>query len=586
MTKVKEEVIAREFRFAYHIPAADIESDDYHFVKEQVHYKIDGVTVTRPEMRLIKNFTRPIFFTRPNLRTHKEKREFESIDNLIRMDVRQSEVRGTVARMVGKPWSRDSLRKLCGSPYVYAADIPSTLCLKKSFYFDKYPGFNSPRTVAMFDTETDMANDIKDIIITSACFENQAFVGIQRRMLEGYNNPVEFFDAAVTKHLKQHIEKHNLKISFYIAESEMDLLFKTFELIHSWRPDFLAIWNMNFDIPKVLAACERAGVDPADLLCDPKIPREQRICQYKEGMTKKVTASGKQMSIKPANQWHTLNLTASFYVIDAMCVYRRIRGGPDFSVALDVILGKELNLSKIRIPEAEKFKKGKWHAFMQKMRIFDYLAYALFDAFSMILLDRKTKDLSHTLPYLCEFTTFNDYSSQTKRLRDNFYLYALETQGLVLGSLGPKREAKKTAETIFYEDDVIEEEFGENLEEEEVTLNRKDWVVTLRAFMTVLGQPLIKEDPKLCTLIRAFVYDSDVVSSYPNCTLVGNVSKRTTRKEIVRIGDVPETVFRMQNLNFVFGATNAIEYSQVMFGLPKFDELNELFKAEKLQQRA
>lgn len=202
MSKTTPEVIGREFRFAYHIPTLDAEGNDYHFVKEQVHYKINGEIVIKPEMRLVKNFTRPVFFTRPNLRTHKEKREFEKVENLIRVDCRQSELKKTVARMVGKPWSHESLRELCGSPYVYAADIPSTLVLKKAFYTDKYPTLNTPRSVAMFDTETDMIDGIGDIIVTSACFGNEAFLGVQKRKIEGYDNPVAYFDKACDKFLK------------------------------------------------------------------------------------------------------------------------------------------------------------------------------------------------------------------------------------------------------------------------------------------------------------------------------------------------------------------------------------------------
>lgn len=589
MSVVENEVVGREYRFAYHLPKPDAEGNDFHFVKEQVHYKINNEIVVKPEMRLIKNFKRPVWATRHNLRVHKEKREFESLDNLIREDVTQSELKRTVARLVGKPWSNESIRELCASPYIYGADIPSTLILKKNYYSDKYPNLITPRTVATFDTETCMLNKIGDIIITSTCFKNEAFVGIQKRKLEGFNSPAEYFDAACQKYLKQYIEEHNLKITFFIADTEMELLFETFKRIHSWRPDFLAIWNMNFDIPKVLKACERAGVDPADLLCDPKIPKQHRLCKYREGLTQSVTASNLVKPIKPANQWHTLELTASFYVIDAMCCYRRIRGGAELtSYGLDVTLQRELKIRKLNIPEAEKYKKGKWHIFMQTFKIFEYLAYGLFDSFSMLLLDKKTKDLSHTLAYLCEFTSFHDYSSQTKRLRDNFYLFGLENLGLVVGSLGPRKKEKKKEPVFSYSDDVIDDSIQtDDLEEEleEKTLDRRNWVVTLRAFMTVLGQPIIKEDPKLCTLIRAFVYDSDVVSSYPSCTLVANVSKRTTRKEIIRIGDIPEIVFRMQNLNFIFGATNSLEYCQVMFGMPNFEEMNNLFQEHKMKQK-
>ena len=582
----EKEVVAREFRFAYHIPTKSKEEPDYHFVKEQVHYKINGEIVIKPELRLIKDFHRPVFFTSPHLRTHKEKREFEKLENLMRVDVRQSELKETVARMTNNFNYHASLRELCGSPFVYGADIPSTLLLRKVYYTDKYPNVVTPRTVCTFDTETDVVDGIGDIIITSACFQNEVYVGIQKRKVQGWADAPEKISNAINKHLKQFIDERNLKVTFYIADDEIDLLRDTFKKIHSWRPDFLAIWNMNFDIPKIIIACDRANVNPAEIFCDPNLPRQFWKFKYKEGATKKVTAAGKEFPIKPANQWHTLECTASFYVIDAMCCYRRIRGGAELpSYSLDAILTKELNLTKLRIPEAEKFKKLEWHRFMQRNMIFDYIAYGLFDSYSMLLLDEKTKDLSRTLAYLADFTNFEDYASQTKRLRDNFYLFGLESLGIVIGSLGPKKKDKKPKAELAYDNEIIDYSAGDDGEDsgliEDVTLDRRNWVVTLRAFMSVLGQNLIMEDSSLQTLIRAFVYDSDVVSSYPNCTLVANVSKRTTRKEIISIGDIPERVFRMQNLNFIFGLTNASEYTQTMFGFPTFSELNQQFKLHK-----
>lgn len=606
MSKEKPEVIGREFRFAFHIPAKSKDEPDYHLVKEQVHYKIDGQVTIKPELRLVRDFVRPVYFTKSALRTHKEKREFEKLENLVRMDVRQSDLKPTIARMTNQYNVHSSLRELCASPYVYAADIPSTLILRKELYEDKYKGLSTPRTVATFDTETDMNDGIGDIIITTAVFQNKAFLGVQKRKLEGYSNPGQMVNLAIERHmdnflkevqrvhdesegkkldktLLQHILENKLEIEVFIADNEIDLVKRTFERIHSWRPDFLAIWNMNFDIPKVLAACSRANVEPMDILCDPKLPRAVRFCKYKEGSTKKVTASGKQMPIKPANQWHTLELAASFYVIDAMCCYRRIRGGAELpSYGLDAILDEELGLSKLKIPGTEKYVKGAWHRFMQHNKIFDYMVYGLFDSYTMSILDMKTKDLSQRLPYLTELTSFEEYASQTKRLRDGFYIYGLEHLGMVIASLGPKKKDPKKPEVFEDDDSVIVD--GDELDEDEeapearTTLDRRNWVVTLRAFMSVPGQNIVKQDNGIFTLIRAFVYDSDVVSSYPNCTLVANVSKRTTRKEINSIEGVPQIVFRYQNLNIIFGGTNAAEYSQVMFGLPEYDFLAAAFE--------
>ena len=102
MSKEKPEVIGREFRFAFHIPAKSKDEPDYHLVKEQVHYKIDGQVTIKPELRLVRDFVRPVYFTKSALRTHKEKREFEKLENLVRMDVRQSDLKPTIARMTNQ----------------------------------------------------------------------------------------------------------------------------------------------------------------------------------------------------------------------------------------------------------------------------------------------------------------------------------------------------------------------------------------------------------------------------------------------------------------------------------------------------
>ena len=103
-------------------------------------------------------------------------------------------------------------------------------------------------------------------------------------------------------------------------------------------------------------------------LCDPAVPYQYRVCRYKEGPTKKVTASGQQKPLNPALQWHTLELTASFYVLDAMCVYKRLRMAKqeEPSYALNAILDKELGIRKLSFTEAEQYSGLKWHQVMQQ----------------------------------------------------------------------------------------------------------------------------------------------------------------------------------------------------------------------------
>lgn len=83
--------------------------------------------------------------------------------------------------------------------------------------------------------------------------------------------------------------------------------------------------------------------------------------------------------------------------------------------------------------------------------------------------------------------------------------------------------------------------------------------------MTVSGLPLIEEDDHIATNIRGYVADLDASAAYPTGILIANVSKENTLRELCDIKGIEEEVFRLQNLNFVTGKVNAIEYVETMF---------------------
>lgn len=600
MTEAKEIELGREFRFAVHVPAQSSADSDYHIVKETIHISKGGVIEYRPSMRVFKDFKRPIYVTRPGLRTYKEKREFEHVDRLQRIDTTQSNLKQSLARAldIRNVNSRTSLRDLSVSPYVYGADIPTSLFIKKEAYEKKYKDIAvTPRTVAVLDLEINVLgeyNGLKkdEIIISTIAFKDTVVATIQRAFLGDEKHDQETLDRYAQKHLQKHVDK-GLKVKFFLADSEIDLLRNTFSIIHGWRPDFLGIWNIDFDMPRILKACADAGVDPRDILCDPKIPKPLRVCKYNKGITSKESAGGVSQTIPPASQWHTMDLSASFFVICMMASYRRVRlpGSELPSYSLDSILQREKLDGKITIPEAEKFKKLRWHKFMQSDRKLDYIMYAGYDSWSLILLNEKTGDLYTTLPGLASDTALTDYASQSRRQRDSTYLFGLK-KGLILGTPGPvpKKDNNKIVKKWsrdedgdFDEGDIVE---GEG--DDPTTLGTRGWTITLRAYMSEPGLCLIEEDSTLTTLIRTHNYDNDVISAYPNCILVANVSKHTTVFEVTgfkRGGiPIPQSVYRMQNLNFVLGVTNHVEYAQEMAGAPLYAELASMMEEDLLNE--
>lgn len=571
---MSKELSGVECRFAIHIPSRHADMPDTHLIKEQ-HSFSDGTK--EPKLRFVRNFKRPMYITKPSKRNHKEKKEYEHIDNLNVQQVTQSNLRYEVAKALDKAWSTDQLRQLSASPYLYGTDISSTALIKRK-YQERYPDFFTPYSVATLDIETDVVNGTEDPILVSSVFNNQVCIVVIKSFVRGIANLEDQFKSCCDKYLSEVTDISKINITLHVAENTVEAIRICMSQVHKWQPDFLAIWNMDFDIPRMLETLKKYDVDPSDIFCDPSVPKDLRICRYRQGTKKKVTASGQVKPINPAMQWHTFQVTASFYVIDAMCAYRHIRitKQEEPSYSLDAILTKEIKKKKLKFAEADQYNGLKWHQFMQTFHKLEYMVYNIWDCLSMVELEEKTKDLSFTLPSAAACSDFQDFKSQPKKIADALFFYCLE-KGYVLGTVAPSTRVQD--ESVEISDDDDQDDSDEDLEYDPTKMKVMDlsgWVVTLPAHLSVLGMNCIEDDPSIKTNIRGHTFDSDATAAYPTCTSVANVSKSTTRKELMTIEGIDEEIFRKQNLNMILGSVNAIEYCTTMFSMPRLHLLNDL----------
>jgi hypothetical protein len=554
----KDQIEKTEIRFAVHIPRTSYR-EDAHYIKEQITLK-DGTVV--PRTYLVKDYKRPVWVTLKSKRNHKDKKEFEHKDNLMKADCTQSDLDTTVANLLGTPHLANNSKELKASPYVYGYDQTSTSIIKlKSLIKNK--GVQSPYTVAFFDIETDTTT--QEIIIATIAYKNRIYTRVSKNWAGRVSNLENRVKQAIELYLPKYKDS---PLDFKVCNTEPELIESIFKVAHTLKPDFLAIWNMDFDIPKVLERLDYHGKNPVDYLADPEIPRPYRICRYKQGIKKKVTASGVVKPINPALQWHTLILTASFYVIDAMCVYRQLRmATQEEPTNLNYILQKELGSRKLNFDVADRYSGLKWHIFMANGYPVEYIVYNIYDTLGMSELDDKIKDLRTTLPTFAGMTDFNKFNSNPKKIVDALFQFGLE-KSLVIG-VGSKANKKEEQED---EDVPID-----NQEEDNDTLDLKGWIQLLPQNQLLHeGLTCLEEYPNVVTNIRGMVIDMDSVSSYPTCTEVGNVSKETCSTEIVDIIGVKEEVFRLQNISLLLGGSNTLDYFSTMFDLPRLDRIDEL----------
>ena len=564
---MSKEILRKEIRFAFHIPRTDFR-DDMHYVKEQITYK-DGTIA--PRTFLVKDYQRPVWVTQQAFRNHKEKKEFEEKEHLMKLNTTQSDINKTVAGLLGSPWMASKPDEIKNSPYVYGYDITSTSLIKYTS-LRRNDFVQSPYRVSAFDIETDIAT--REVIIATICFGNKIHSSVLSKFVKNVSN----LDKRVATAVDYYIPKYkDHEITLRVFDSEVDLLMDVFEVANSWGPDFLAIWNMDFDIPRILERLKEKNVNPVDVICDKTVPRKYRICRYKQGIKKKVTASGVVKPINPSLQWHSLLSTSSFYVIDAMCVYRQLRMAKqeEQSYSLDAILRKEEIGAKLKFKEADHLSGEKWHVFMQANYPVEYIIYNFYDCLGMLELDDKIKDLKSSLPSFAAITDFMKFNSNPKKIVDALFLFGLE-RDRVIGTVPKQARPEEELEAEGIETDDEEDEEDEYDVKKYNTLDLKGWIQLLpQNLLLAEGLKCLEEYPDVVTNMRGVVCDQDATAAYPSCTQVANVSKETCVNEIIKIEGVREDVFREMNLSICLGNANMLEYFHVMFGMPNMLEIDQ-----------
>lgn len=572
--KIKvEDVQGIECKHISYQAALDGSLNDYMLVKEIVHTKDGG---QYPRLKAYENYKRPVYITRENYRNHKDKKECEEIDKLQRYEWTQVEMAVRIQQALGTrvPNPKLQLRQVCSSPYVYNADLSAATHLR-AMYRKKWPNLVSRNKVAVLDTERDVVFGTDESVLISVTCGKRKILGAVKWWADRIPN----FEATVKSTYREYLSDITLKrtnpvtkkredtqvnlveergddIEIIICENAGLAIAAVMERVHAMMPDFLAIWNMNYDIPVIMHELEKANIRAEDVFCDPSVPDIYRRVWYKQAKAKKETNS-KVITQHPADLWHVLYCVAGFYVIDAMCLFKKIRTakGNQPSYSLDYILKKFLGAGKLKFKEADHLTGLKWHVFMQTNYPAEYVIYNLYDSISVELLDEQTNDMGLTIISLAEISDYSIFPSLPKRLVDILHFF-YEEHGMIAGCVGADI-------TTDYDDDIV---------------GMDGWIVTLPAYAVENnGLHCIEEFPELRTMFRRQTADADILQAYPTGGVIMNISKKTTAIEVCTIDGVSDAARRRAGINLTGGATNAIEVCNDILNMPYVDDVLEAF---------
>jgi len=544
-----------EFRNILHLTKDEC-GEDVHLVKE-INKDSDGNI--EENIRIIKNYKRPFWITKPIFRHHKDKKETEDIKKLNMYKSTESDLFLNAKRHLGLITAKN-MRDIRMSPYIYGIDIDAKTFIKRKYL--KTHNFNvTPYRIGVFDIEVELRTD--EIIIIGLATKKEIKTALLRKYANKIPNLYKEYKIYFEKYIpdefpykKQQLENMELKV----FDTEIEMIKWIFKEANTMEIDFLTGWNIRYDIGKILEVCEKENVDPADIFHYDKIPLKYKYFKFIEGRTKKVTESGKEIPINIEEQWHVYRTSSNYKLIDAMSTHRYIRVGQENvpgGYSLNNILDYEGIPLKLKFGDSEALQSNEWHLYMTENKPLEYIIYNNWDLNSIIMLDDKTKDLQVSLPLLSGISDFDIFNSGPKRLVNEFFFFALE-HGRILGTKDPNMDKDKI-------------------------LGLDDWIVTLKPHLLKdNGLKLIKELPNLRTNIRTFVFDADAVSSYPSNIYAANVSKDTTHRELIKVEGFDKKTFKEMNIDLMFGITNALTYSQTMFKLPGLFKIQHMLEANKL----
>lgn len=539
--------------------------NDFVLIKEVVHTK-DGKHV--PRLRMYENFKRPIYITREQHRNHTEKKEYEELSKVQKWMTTDVDMAKMIQHGLGYrfPDPKRSLKQVCKSPFVYWADLKVTTYIKER-YTKKWPDLASLNRIAILDIETNEMHGTKEPLIVGVVCDNQIHLAMPKWYEEhckGTDNitkacknllsKVPFNTKKEGEHTRDLIDGY--EIHYHVYETIGYAIKSLFAAVHKLLPDFLVIWNMDFDISKIMDQLKKEGIPPEDVFCHPDVPEQYRSVWYKRDEAKKKTES-KTLTKAPADQWHVLYCQASFYVIDAMSLFKKIRTheGNRPSYKLSSILEKEVGVKKLDIPGLDYTDNLDWHVEAQKKYPAEYCAYNVMDDLLIKVLDNKTMDLASAVSILSGISMFDIFPSLPKRICDA-YTYFLFEDNKVIGSVGSD----------------IKNSFDEEV------IGTTGWIVTLAAHMNAEnGLHCIAESETLKTAFRGQVADADLTQAYPSATNMLNQSRETTCIELIDIEGVPESARRRAGINLTAGKVNALEIANEMFLLPDKDVMLETY---------
>jgi len=334
----------------------------------------------------------------------------------------------------------------------------------------------------------------------------------------------------------------DFKFLFYFVDSEQDVINQYFRIIEMTEPDFVAFWNIHFDIETIINRMKRLKLDIAEIMCPTYLPKKYKYVKWNEDNSFGFGGEDdKKNAGHPSRLWHWLEVAGKTQWYDQMSLYSNLRKRMTLpSYTLDDIGESEVGIRKIKFGDFGESMKS---VISSNFRLF--MKYAIRDVYVQYKIEEKVNDVERMVNGTTRLSKITKISYIIKNmLTESFY-----RQGNIIGN------------TVAY-----------------------------NVFDTIPGA--IVSDPNLIeqrgikigdfeTNLYKFVVDFDAASLYPNLMIAFNIAKSTLFGRIYKITRIEpdglEIPIKMTGGEFNNSLqtidSSIFDLSSQLFGLPTFESI-------------
>ena len=335
--------------------------------------------------------------------------------------------------------------------------------------------------------------------------------------------------------------------NFY--DTEVELLEAMWHTIHMTKPDFVGIWNMNFDIPYILNRMSILDMDIPNTCCHPDVPEKYRLVKYKEDKDRRQDFQKKSGDDNkhPSRLWDWVYISGYTQFYDQMALYSLIRKRSILpSYKLDDIAYEETEYRKL-----DYHTKGYTIRKLAHQNFKIFMAYSMIDTIRLKQIEDKTDDFHRSIIFA-----------------DNTKLETSQKISYVI----------KNKMMRYYLDDKS----GTRIIGNNVTYNVKEKIDG--AIIASPDNLKLKGQGVLGSVGYTYddVVDFDEASEYPRTIQTFNISKNSIwgRMRKIYVNDVEHPEMKADEFNKALQtlSTSIFSNGSEYFGLPSVDQILQKFE--------